>query len=79
MTDEEFFRIYRLLKDGYGIDMERKKEIIQGRLENYIVTNGFGDFSQYMNAVEMDFTGNVVTCGLSHPSLSRLDIKAPAA
>ena len=59
MTDAEFIRIYRFMKSRYGIDMERKKEIIQGRLENYIVTNGFGDFSQYMNAVEMDFTGNL--------------------
>lgn len=59
MTDAEFIRIYRFMKSRYGIDMERKKEIIQGRLENYITTNGFGDFSQYMNAVEMDFTGNL--------------------
>ena len=59
MTDAEFIRIYRFMKSRYGIDMERKKEIIQGRLENYIFTHGFGDFSQYMNAVEMDFTGNL--------------------
>ena len=59
MTDAEFIRIYRFMKSRYGIDMERKKEIIQGRLENYILSHNFGDFSQYMNAVEMDFTGNM--------------------
>lgn len=59
MTDAEFIRIYRFMKSRYGIDMERKKEIIQGRLENYIHSHNFGDFSQYMNAVEMDFTGNM--------------------
>ena len=59
MTDAEFLRIYRFMKSRYGIDMERKKEIIQGRLENYIRTNGFTDYSEYMNAVETDFTGNL--------------------
>ena len=59
MTDAEFIRIYRFMKSRYGIDMERKKEIVQGRLENYIISHGFGDFSQYMNAVETDFTGKL--------------------
>lgn len=59
MTDAEFIRIYRFMKSRYGIDMERKKEIVQGRLENYIATHGFEDFSGYMNAVEMDFTGKL--------------------
>lgn len=59
MTEEEFLRIYRFLKNRYGIDMERKKEIMQGRLENYIRTNGFESFGEYMNAVETDFTGKL--------------------
>lgn len=59
MTDEEFLRIYRFLKSRYGIDMGRKKEIIQGRLENYVRMNGFQSYSEYMNAVETDFTGRL--------------------
>lgn len=59
MTEEEFLRIFRFIKSRYGIDMERKKEIIQGRLENYINANGFRNYSEYMNAVEMDFTGKL--------------------
>lgn len=59
MTDEEFLRIYRFIKSRYGIDMERKKEIIQGRLENYIRINDFTNYSQYMNAVETDITGKL--------------------
>lgn len=57
MTDEEFIRIYRFVKSRYGIDMERKREIVQGRLENYIHNNGFSSFSAYMNDVENDITG----------------------
>jgi len=59
MTEEEFQRIYRFLKNKYGIDMLRKKEIMQGRLENYINANGFFDYHDYMNAVESDITGNL--------------------
>jgi len=59
MTDMEFQRIYRFLKERYGIDMERKKEIVQGRLENYIHMNGYENYSEYMHAVESDITGRL--------------------
>ena len=59
MTEEEFFRIYRLLKERYGIDMERKKEIVQGRLENYIHINGFHNYSEYLYALSADKTGKL--------------------
>ena len=57
MTEEEFVRIYRFLKNRYGIDMLRKKEIVQGRLENYVQAKGFLNYQEYMNAVELDCTG----------------------
>lgn len=59
MTQEEFLRICRFIKERYGIDMNRKKEIVQGRLNNYIHVNGFLNYSQYMNAVESDITGRL--------------------
>ena len=59
MTDEEFFRIYRLLKERYGIDMERKKEIVQGRLENYIHINGYQNYSEYLYDLFADKTGRL--------------------
>jgi len=59
MTDDEFFRIYRLLKERYGIDMERKKEIVQGRLENYIRAGGYQNYSEYLYALSADKTGRM--------------------
>lgn len=59
MTDEEFLQIYHFLKSRYGIDMTRKKEIVQGRLENYIRIHGFGSYHEYMNAVQTDISGNL--------------------
>ena len=59
MTEEEFYRIYTFLKKHYGIDMSRKKEIVKGRLENYVRNHGFTDYHSYMNALEADKTGGM--------------------
>ena len=59
MTKEEFWRISRFMKNRYGINLDNKKEIMQGRLDNYIRTEGFHDYNEYMNAVERDITGNL--------------------
>lgn len=59
MTDEEFFRIYTFLRQRYGIDMSKKKEIVTGRLENYIHRRGFQNYNEYFNAVEIDYTGEM--------------------
>lgn len=57
MTQDEFQHIYRFMKSRYGIDMSRKKEIMEGRLENYIRANGFQNYSDYINVLETDITG----------------------
>lgn len=59
MTEEEFLRIYAFLKSRYGIDMNRKKEIVKGRLENYLREGGFKNYTEYMDAVESDYTGDL--------------------
>lgn len=59
MTQEEFLRIYTFMKSRYGIDMSRKKEIINGRLENYVRNGGWKTYTEYMDAVEHDFTGKL--------------------
>ncbi len=59
MTEEEFYRIHTFLKSRYGIDMSRKKEIIKGRLENYVRNNGYKDYHTYMNALEADKSGTM--------------------
>lgn len=59
MTDEEFLRIFLFVKSRYGIDLSRKKEITQGRLENYIRAANYKNYHEYMNAVETDFTGRL--------------------
>ena len=57
ITDEEFIRIATHLKQQYGIDMSQKKVIVNGRLENYIKSGGWKNFTDFMNAVERDKSG----------------------
>ncbi len=59
ITDEEFLRIAAYLKGRYGIDMSQKKIIMNGRLENYIANHGWKNFTEYMDAVQHDPTGNL--------------------
>ncbi len=59
MTEEEFFRIHTFMKNRYGVDMGRKKEIVKGRLENYVRIGGWKTYTEYMDAVENDFTGRL--------------------
>lgn len=59
MTDEEFNRIRIFMKKRYGIDMSGKKEIIKGRLGFHIRQAGYKTYSEYMNALELDFTGRM--------------------
>ena len=57
ITDEEFVRISSYMKGKYGIDLSHKKVIINGRLDNYLKSNGCNDCSEYLNAIKADRTG----------------------
>ena len=59
MTEDEFQRIYHFIKSRYGISLDRRKEIVQGRLDNYLQWNGYASYTEYMRAVESDFTGKL--------------------
>lgn len=47
------------MKTRYGMDMDRKQEIVDGRLKNYLARHGFDSYSAYMDAVETDISGNL--------------------
>lgn len=57
ITDEEFIRISVFMKQRYGIDLSQKKVIVNGRLENYIRSNGWKNFNEFMDVVVSDTTG----------------------
>ena len=59
MTDEEFLRIARYMKQRYGIDLSQKKVIMNGRLENHIKSGGWNSFNAFMNDMEKDSSGQL--------------------
>lgn len=59
ITDAEFRRISAFLKQKYGIDMSQKKVIMNGRLENYLKNGGWDSFTDYMDDVERDSSGEL--------------------
>lgn len=59
ITDQEFLRISAWLKSHYGIDMGKKKVVMNGRLENYIRKNGYKSFGAFMDALEADKSGKL--------------------
>lgn len=54
ITDQEFYRIVRYVKERYGINLEQKRVLICGRLENYLIRNGYNSYDEYMNLVEQN-------------------------
>lgn len=57
ITEGEFIRISTYMKQHYGIDLSQKKVIINGRMENYVKSNGWKNFDDYLNAMEADSSG----------------------
>ena len=51
MTEEEFLQISAYMKQHYGIELKDKKEIVRGRMENFIRTGGWNSFKDFMRAV----------------------------
>lgn len=59
MNEQEFERIYRFLKIRYGIDMSKKKEIMTGRMDNFLRASEWDSYTAFMNALEKDATGAI--------------------
>lgn len=57
MTDSEFARIVKYTAMRYGINLYNKKVMVTGRLDNYLESNGYKSYDEYMDRVESDFTG----------------------
>lgn len=59
LTDGEFSYIARFVRTKYGIDLEKKKILIECRLQKELEKNGLDSFQKYFNMVEKDRTGKM--------------------
>ena len=51
LTDSDFQRLYTYIKKHYGIDLSKKKQLIVSRLSNTLASQGFKDFSAYVDEI----------------------------
>lgn len=57
ISDNDFKRIVVYMKRNFGIDLSQKRVLIAGRLENYLLRNGYAGYDEYMTKVESDPKG----------------------
>ncbi len=57
ITDKEFFELRDYVLANYGIDLTKKRMLIQGRLTGTLAQKGCASFSQYIDRVKNDKSG----------------------
>ncbi|MCK5673164.1 MAG: protein-glutamate O-methyltransferase [Spirochaetales bacterium] len=58
ITEKEFKQISSLLYSNFGINLtDNKQTLVRGRLNKIIRTKGYGNFTNYYNAIKEDKTG----------------------
>lgn len=60
LTDQEFITLKDFILSNYGIDLSKKRVLIQGRLTATLQKMGFTNYTDYINYVKADKTGNEV-------------------
>jgi len=61
LRDRDFKQLTEYIQKNYGINLSRKKNLIEGRLSNLLVERGFSDFSEYLACVFADRTKGEIT------------------
>lgn len=61
ITEKEFFKLVNYIKINFGIELKHKKMLVVSRLQNYLSENNFESFTEYINYLLADNTGNVST------------------
>ena len=54
---EDYINLVKFVKSKYGINLENKKELIENRLSNYVISRGFNGFSSFFAYVFSDNSG----------------------
>lgn len=57
LTDQEFKHLVSYVQENYGIDLHKKRVLLEGRLNSYLVDNGYNSFTEYIKVIEADKTG----------------------
>lgn len=51
LQQEDFIKLLTFVQKNYGIDLSKKKQLIQSRLQSTLYNEGYKDFSQYVEHI----------------------------
>ena len=57
LTDDDFYRLVDFMKKNCGINLEKKRVLIEGRLSNMVSSRGFKTFKEFIDFAFADKTG----------------------
>ena len=57
LDDKDFFALRDFVKTKFGVNLEKKRTLIEGRLTNSIVQSGFENFHDYLEDIYQDKSG----------------------
>jgi len=58
ISNEEFNQLVNFVYDKYGINLSKKRQLVEGRLSHTIKDLGLSSFNQYMDLLRRDKTGD---------------------
>ena len=58
ISDKEFRELVDFVYQRYGIDLTKKRQLVEGRLSHTLKSKGLTNFSSYMQLVRADKSGN---------------------
>lgn len=61
ITDKEFNDLVSFMHKNYGIDLSKKRVLIEGRMSNTIIGMGMSTFREYLDFLAKDASGAEVT------------------
>ena len=60
IEDQDFFKLRDYIKSNFGVNLEKKRTLIEGRLSNTIAQAGFDNFHDYIEDVFADKSGGKI-------------------
>ncbi|NCC17038.1 MAG: hypothetical protein EOM28_12025 [Clostridia bacterium] len=51
LKENDFVRLYTFIQKKYGINLSKKKQLIEGRLNSTLFSMGFAEYSEYVDYI----------------------------
>lgn len=60
IEDQDFLRLRKYMYDNFGLNLEKKRTLVEGRLMNHVAAAGFDNFHDYLEDVLIDKSGKKI-------------------